>query len=113
MVFPGFNQTLSVSRPTGSHVDGYWVAGSPSTISIEASVQPADAKARKNVPEGFDVDSAYMLGTLTLLRAAERGGMPSDQVTLGSDVYEVVNVKPWQNDVINHYWVTVALPDNG
>jgi hypothetical protein len=107
-------QTLTVTRPdpTSDYANGVWVEGpSPTVFTIEASVQPARGDARSNVPEGYDKTSAYLLYTDTELICAEAEGNQSDRVTLFGATYDVVNVEPWQNEIIEHYAVTVALKD--
>jgi hypothetical protein len=106
-------QTLTVTRPNPAddYVNGIWTEGTPTTFTIEASVQPAPADVRNNVPEGFDKTSAYMLYSNTALQIAEAEAQKSDRVTLFGQTFVVVGVQPWQNDIIEHYAITVALKD--
>lgn len=113
MGFEQFRQTLTVTRATGAYSNGYWAENAPSTFEISASVQPANDRQRKNVPEGYDVDSVLELGTEDELNVATRGGtQKSDQVTIGGQQYDVVRLERWQNQIISHRWYLVALPDN-
>jgi hypothetical protein len=105
----GFRQPHVITRHTGaSNVNGFWAGGTTSQVNIMASVQPAPGKTRKNVPEGFDSDSAYLLFTDTELFSAIAGGQHSDELTLFGETFEVVGVATWQNNVLPHYEVTVA-----
>ncbi len=120
MSFEQFRQSRTVTQRPGSMSNGYWVAGAEVPVTITASVQPANDKQRKNVPEGFDVDSALEIGTDTQLYIAERNKSPdqgnnwrkSDLLTYEGQKYEVVRLERWQNAVIPHYWYIIALPDN-
>jgi hypothetical protein len=69
----------------------------------------------KNLPEGRRTGAAYALFTDTeLLTTREEDNdlgldpQKADQITLFGDVCEVMNVEPWQNDVISHYRAVVA-----
>ena len=111
----GFRKAYTVKRQNGSYVNGTWVATAPTDVVITASVQPATAKDLKNLPEGRRTGAAYALFTdtelLTDKEADNDAGDPpkkADQITLFGDVCEVINVAPWQNDVINHYRAVVA-----
>ena len=111
-----FRQPLTVTRyPVGSYSNGIWSEGASSQVSITGSVQPANDKQRKNVPEGYEVDSAIAIATDTELLAAKAettGGdaRRSDEITLFGEVYQIVAVERWQNGVISHYWATAARP---
>lgn len=117
MSFEQFRQTLTVTPAPGSYVNGVWVNGSPTPREIEASVQPTTGEQRKNVPEGYDIDSSLALGTdaANELVVAERGvvNAKSDQVTFEGKLYDVVSREPWTNQIIPHRWYVIALPDNG
>ncbi len=113
MGFEQFRRDLTVTRETGDYVDGKWVGDAPVQVTIEASVQPANDKQRKNVPEGYDVDSVLELGTEDELFVAERGSKrKSDMVEIDGQQYDVIRLERWQNAIISHRWYVVALPDN-
>jgi len=97
MAFAQFNQSLSVTRePGGSYVDGVWAPGSPVTVQISGSVQPASENELKLLPEGRREDGAYAIRSLQELRAG-------DVVPIGGEDHEVVRRQVWQNGVIPHY----------
>jgi hypothetical protein len=115
MGFEQFRRELTITSETGDYVNGYWQAdaGQPTTSKITASVQPANDKQRKNLPEGFDVDSVLELGTESALYVAERGGKRlSDKVTIDGQLYDVIRLERWQNTIISHRWYIIALRDN-
>lgn len=107
----GFRKPLVVTRKSGAdYVNGFWVGGTDSEITIQASRQPTSGDVRKNLPEGYDIDSAFDLFTSTELHPAKSGGQQSDTMTILGDEFHVVRVEKWQNGVISHYRCTVARP---
>jgi hypothetical protein len=111
----GFRKPYTLKRQNGSFVNGSWVATAPTDVAIMASVQPATAKDMKNLPEGRRTGAAYALYTdtepLTTIDGDNDAGLDprkADQITLFTDVFEVMSVSPWQNDVISHYRAVVA-----
>jgi hypothetical protein len=109
-----FRKPLTVTRYTGAAynvANGEWSGGSSAQIAITASVQPANDKARENLPEGYDTSSVILLITDTELQPATSGGQQSDTVAIEGEDYHVTAVERWQNAVIPHYTATVALPD--
>ena len=113
-----FRQALVVTRPpVGAYnaATGEWEEGSPSTVNITGSVQPANDKQRKNVPEGYEVESAIAIATDTELLPAKAETTPgtarkSDTIALFGETYDIVAIERWQNGVISHYWATAARP---
>lgn len=97
-----FHSQFTVSRPTGSFVLGKWVAGSATTFTIWASVQPVSGMDLQLVPEGRRDSQAVKIYTSTLLQIGE-GGTNADILTAFGDQFEIIEVQPWQSNVINHY----------
>lgn len=115
MGFAQFRQTRNVYRQgDGSYVDGYWTeTTAESTFTIEASMQPASDKIRKNPPEGYDVDALLEMGTESEMITAERGGTKkADQVEYEGQRYCVIRLERWQNTIIPHRWYVIGLIDN-
>jgi len=107
----GFRKPQTIKRfADGAWVNGYWQGDTPTEIAITASVQPATDIVRKNLPEGFDIDSVFTIFTDTELRAAKAGSQQSDTIELFGETYQIVAVQRWQNDVIPHYQCTAARP---
>lgn len=107
----GFRQPLTITRKSGaSYVNGFWAGGSEASITIQASKQPTTGEVRKNLPEGYDIDSAFDVFTDTELYPAQAGGQKSDTATISGDEYHCVALQSWQNGVINHYRATFARP---
>jgi hypothetical protein len=105
-----FRQSLTAERQTGGYINGKWVIGTPTQVAFTASVQPANAKELQNLPEGRRTKSAFMLYTDTELLTSEDGATPkkADRITIAGDVFEVMTVERWQNQVIPHYSALVA-----
>lgn len=102
----GFRQSHTLHRlSTGGYVDGVWVESGETDIPITASIQPATGKDLLNLEQGRRNGAVYAVYTDTAIQTAEQGASPTkaDQLTIGGIRFEAVHVKPWQNNVINHY----------
>ncbi|MCP3685999.1 MAG: hypothetical protein GY861_25420 [bacterium] len=102
-------QALTVTRYGAGTIDDYgeYTNGSTSTVSITASVQPVTGKNLESLPEGRQTKEAYYLFTDTELLTS-RDKNKADTTEIFSDTYEVINIEKWQNNLINHYKVTVS-----
>jgi len=100
-----FRKPITVKRPTaGSYVNGLWVATStPTEIIIQASVQPATTEDLQSLPEGRRQLGAYKLYTDTQLQSVLENANNPDIVVINGEDYEVAQVEPWQNGIVNHY----------
>jgi hypothetical protein len=102
-------QTLSVSRPTGEWVDGDWVAGTPESISIEASVQPITGSDLQSLPEGRRDRTAYLLLTNTELKTVrDSAGTNPDTVEINGMTCEIIRCDPWERCSLAHYSATAV-----
>lgn len=105
------NFSLVVTRPTaGTFVAGLYVAGAPTTFNITASVQPLRAREMEMLPEGRRSSAAFRVYTDVLLRTVNQEN--PDRVTLFGEVYEVLSVEPWQNQILNHYKAVLVKLDH-
>jgi len=86
-------------------VDGYRVAGTPTSSTIQASVQPLTPHEVEQLPEGRRNQKNFWLFTDTELnmKTAEN----PDLVTIDGEDFEVMKVHPWQNGVISHFKILV------
>lgn len=100
-----FRRPLTVTRyPAGSFIQGVWAQGTPSSVSIQASVQPTSPHDLQRLPEGRRESVSYTLFSDEQLFTAQQGeGQNSDQVTLDGDLFEVVSCEKWQNGIVSHY----------
>lgn len=79
--------TYSVSRPgADSYTDGIRTAGSPTVFTADMSIQPLSGRDLRALPEGRRAEDARVLWTSTELRKG-------DVITIGSELFEVYNVK--------------------
>ena len=61
--------SVSVTRyAAGAHVDGDWVDGAPSALTVTANVQPMPPERMDTLPEGKRGDAGIILFTDTTLR---------------------------------------------
>ena len=108
-------ETLSVSRdPGGSFVDGRYVRGTPSVISIEAGVQSLGGKELQVLPEGLrERDSRFLLTETELQTVSKNTNPPvdADVVTIDGKEYRVHQVMPVRS-VIPHWEVIVIEEDS-
>lgn len=74
--------------------DGRLVAGSTSTFSIDAVVQPLRGRELRNLPEAQHGEEMRALLTGTELRARQPGNA-GDTVSISSEDWEVVRLEPW------------------
>jgi hypothetical protein len=81
-----------LSRPTGSYVNGRWVAGTASTSNILIiRPQPLPGKDLQVLPEG---DRTYV----HLVSWSDAEIHNDDILTINSLTYRVVHVEPWNED---------------
>lgn len=98
-------QSLTVTRYAGgSKVNGKWVEGTPSTFTINASVQPLTPKEIELLPEGrrasgenykLYADPSPILKTVS-------GDENPDKISIYSQDFEVFSIERWENSIISH-----------
>ena len=111
MLFSAFRRSLDVERQgEGEYVDGIWQPGSPSNITIDASVQPTSPTDYEKLPEGRRERKAYTLYSASpLCQASEHDDKQPDRVTIDGEKYEVSRVEKWGNYILPHYKAVVTL----
>lgn len=109
--------TLTVRRKDpGSYVNGVWVEGTDvPDFTIKASWQPLNGKDLETLEEGERLRVVYKGYTETELFPADPLTQEEGDIIEGPDGkdYEVVNVEPWQNNLINHYKFMVTRLKEG
>lgn len=91
----------SVSIVKGRHVPG---SDATSTINISASVQPLSGSEISTLPENRRETSSYKIYTETELKTASGSeNLKPDRLTLYGKLFEIIQVKGWQNGLIPHY----------
>jgi hypothetical protein len=103
--FNVFRRPLTVQRKTAGtyEEDGLFVEGVESTLTIQASVQPATGKALQALPEAQRDLETYTLYTDTALNVASQdAGTTADIVSINGVGFVVQRKSPWQNNIVNH-----------
>lgn len=103
-MFGIFRKPLTVKRQSeGAWVNGFWVAGSETTLTIQASAQPANADDMQLLPDGKRLQGAYKIYTdADLIVAIEGVTQVADKVVINGQDYEISAANPWQNGIIPH-----------
>lgn len=97
-----------VRRSPGSYVDGYWVEGSETNITIKASVQPLRMDEIEALPEGKRSSSAVKVYSDVKLNPAKQAtgetqGVSADILLYAGSNWEIVACAAYQSGVIPHY----------
>lgn len=103
-----FRKPVTVlTESNGGYVDGVWVAGSRSSSTIQASVQPVDregAKYLQSWAQGRHFSDMVKIYTDSILNIAqEDSGKQSDIVMANGYGYELKEIHFYQSGVINHF----------
>lgn len=97
-------QTIK-TRTAGDYVDGVWVEGSETIITIQASIQPLSLEDMQATTEGRRLSDSVKMYTDSDLKAVDDKGanqQPDVLVWRGRD-YEIVSKGAYQMGVISHY----------
>lgn len=90
----------------GSFVDGDWVPGAESALSIFGTVRPMKPRDVVLLKEGEELSDHRKLYTATELRPADRSTKtPADRVVIGGEDFEVVGIHDNTNGGLSHYKV--------
>jgi len=73
----------------GAYVDGRWAAAAATNLNVAGVVQPVTGKDLQLLPEGTAISDSRKVWTTTEL-------LPSDAITIGGKVYNVISVMPWE-----------------
>lgn len=100
-----FRKPFSVlTESPGSYVEGLFVPGTRSTITIQASIQPVSGEDMITAPEGRRTQDMIKVYTSTELKQADEGtGQQPDIVVWQGFGYEVTSMDVRLMDVIPHY----------
>lgn len=88
----------------GSYVSGLYVPGGTSTLSIEASIQPATGRDLQVLPEGQHGQETKVVYTTTELRTRRTTHDP-DKITIDGETWECVTDERWEAFGGTHYRV--------
>lgn len=107
----GFRKPFTVKRKTpGTYVNGFWVEGAETQITIQASQQPATVDEMQTLPEGRRKGETFKYYTSTELYAATQAdgeieAKSADIIVTTRGNYEVIDCQVHQSNVINHFKV--------
>lgn len=94
--------TYTVTRRAAATNDGHGraVAGSTSTLTITASVQPASGRDLMRLPEGRrTIETRVVYTTTRLLTGGQGAANEADLLTIDGASYEVEQVQTWPGAV--------------
>lgn len=103
------NITIPVTRLSGPTTwsNGRPVsAGANADFNISCSIQPLRARDKEMLPEGYRNSEAFNLFTGTKLNTVEDRN--PDKVTWQGEVFEVLSVERWTNEIISHYKAVIV-----
>lgn len=102
-------ETVAVThRPAGSYnSDGYFTPGVPSTVNVQAHVQPAGSRDLEVVPEALRNRKTIALWTTAQLLTTVDKAQQADLVTYMGDRFEVHQVWDWS--VSGGYYKSLAV----
>lgn len=102
-----FRKPFDVLRESaGSYVNGVYIAGVKSVISIQASVQPATEQDLITAPEGRRISDMVKVYTdASLQEGGEGTSLQPDLIVWRGYAYEVNSISVRQMNVIDHYKV--------
>jgi len=106
-----FRRPFTVNRTApGSYVNGVWVAGAASTVSITATIQPVSDQDLINLPAGTRSSDVVKIYTETALFTVEDGGtnQKPDRIDWFGNTYEITSKSVRQMGILDHYryWAT-------
>jgi hypothetical protein len=103
---------LTVNRYAGGYYElGKWIQGAAQTpFTIVVSTQPASGNDMQTYAEGRRVKSMYrVFGSVELFTSDPEYDMNPDittnrdEVVFNNEVFEVIHVEKWLNNIIPHY----------
>lgn len=97
-----------LSELPGDYVNGYWVAGARSIMTITASIQPvALGQDMESLPEGRRMSDFVKVYSDVKLKVTDEHTQP-DLIVFDGFAYEVVSVAKHQSNVISHFKYTAV-----
>lgn len=92
-----FGSTVTLERrAAGAFVNGTWVAGSLTTSSISAAVQPAGVRDLLKLPEGERTEETIAIFTIAPLIVSEvAGAQEGDRIIYQGRTYRVRAIDDW------------------
>ena len=107
-----FRKPQTIKRvASGSYVNGDWVNGAASSLTIQASVQPMSMEDMKDAPEGRRMSDMVKMYTDSDLFTVEDSGenQQPDKLTWRGRDYEIISKGVHQMSVVSHYKYICAV----
>lgn len=96
----------------GSYVDGDWVEGTETTVTIQANVHPFSDYQVRMLPESDRTKSWVWMFTTSEVRARKEGpsgvAHGADRFIWEGDLYEAMKVQKYSMSVQDHYEIKAA-----
>ena len=94
--------------PAGTYVNGSYTPGTPTTLNIDAVVEPSSGREIKVLAEGQFAEDTKILWTSTPLVTMSPNNVP-DTIVIAGDTYSVAAIAgPWNFVGGTFYKVSVA-----
>lgn len=115
MLAPNFLLTKKVPvtvyrRAAGSYLDGDWIEGSTSTLTIDMNIQPVKPNELMQFPESERSREWYKVYSAAPLRTQVEGagGYDADEFDWQGHRYKVMKVQNYAMGTLNHWKVWAA-----
>jgi hypothetical protein len=79
----------------GTRTAGVFVNGAPTTVSIDAVVQPVKPRELQQLPENERTEEAISIFSISTLQTSEPAFQQGDLITWAGRSYKVVLVEDW------------------
>jgi len=100
-----FRQPQTITRTSaGAYVNGLYVEGTQTSVTVMASVQPTTGEDMITLPQGRRMSDYVKIYTGTNLQVLGEGvGLQPDVLTWRGHQYECISVDVRQMSIIPHY----------
>ena len=103
VLFGGSTLTGTRFAP-GSYVNGKWVEGLGTPITISGTVQPVPGSILQTLPEGKrELDLKLLVTDSPLNITDPMTGISGDIIVIEGSNWQVESVQPWQNGIMPHH----------
>ena len=102
---------LDLLRKTaGSYVDGEWVEGAETSVSVEVNIQPLKEAELMLLPEADRGKQWWKVYSASEIRMDKQGssGWAADEFVYQGDRYKVMKVENYAMSILDHYKALAA-----
>lgn len=113
MTIPSFNLTrkvpLTISRyALGNYTTGDYVKATPTTVIVEANIQPMRDREILQMPEADRTKIWVKVYSASLIRSNKEGAYDADRFEWQGDIFQVEKVQNYSMGVLDHYRATAC-----